>query len=117
MSASKAPGADTIPPEVFKSGGSPLLVKLTELYQTFRLEKILPQEFKDATIVQIFNGKGKRRSCGYHRGILLVSIARKILAHDHVLLKHLQQYHLIESQCTFRAGGGTIDMIFTARQL
>ncbi len=33
------------------------------------------------------------------------------------LLKHLEQSHLPESQCGFRAGRGSIDMIFAARQI
>ena len=32
------------------------------------------------------------------------------------LMKHLEQGHLPESQCEFRAGRGTIDMIFAARE-
>ena len=54
------------------------------------------------------------------RGISLLSIAGKILAK--ILLNrlnvHLDQTGLIpESQCGFRKARGTIDMIFTARQL
>ena len=55
-----------------------------------------------------------------HRGISLLSIAGKILAR--VLLNRLTAHvnlHevLPESQCGFRAGRGTADMIFAARQL
>ena len=58
--------------------------------------------------------------CDNHRGISLLSIAGKILAK--ILLNrlntHLDQAGLIpESQCGFRKDRGTIDMIFTARQL
>ena len=58
--------------------------------------------------------------CDNHRGISLLSIAGKVLAK--VLLnrlnEHLEQSGLLpESQCGFRKDRGTIDMIFTARQL
>ena len=58
--------------------------------------------------------------CGNHRGISLLSIAGKVLAR--VLLnrlnEHLEQSGLLlESQCGFRKDRGTIDTIFTARQL
>ena len=58
--------------------------------------------------------------CDNHRGISLLSIAGKVLAR--VLLnrlnEHLEQSGLLpESQCGFRKDRGTIDMIFTARQL
>ena len=91
LSSGKAPGADAIPAEVYKAGGLPMAEKLTN-----------PQV------------------CDNHRGISLLSIAGKILAK--ILLNrlnvHLDQTGLIpESQCGFRKDRGTIDMIFTARQL
>ena len=64
--------------------------------------------------------KGNLHVCDNHRGISLLSIARKILAK--ILLNrlnaHLDHTGLIpESQCGFRKDRGTIDKIFTARQL
>ena len=58
--------------------------------------------------------------CDNHCGISLLSIAGKVLAR--VLLnqlnEHLEQSGLLpESQCGFRKDRGTVDMIFTARQL
>ena len=119
MSCGKAPGPDAIPAEVFKSGGPAFLTKLTELFKFFWENETLPQqfEFKDATIVHISKRKGNKRSCDNHRGISLLAIAGKILARVLLnrLLKHLQQGHLPESQCGFRAGRGTIDMVFAVR--
>ena len=79
----------------------------------------LPQELKDAAIVHIYKRKGNRQSCDNHRGISLLSIAGKILARVLLnrLLDHLEQGLLPESQYGFRAGRGTSDMIFAARQL
>ena len=72
------------------------------------------------TIIHLFKRKGNPQDCDSHRGISLLSIAGKILAR--VLLnrlnEHLEQSGLLpESQCGFRKNRGTIDMIFTARQL
>ena len=119
MSTGKAPGPDAIPAEVFLSGGPNLIKKLTEMFQSAWESGILPQEFKDATIVHIYKRKGDKRSCDNHRGISLLSIAGKILARVLLnrLLEHLEQGHLPESQCGFRADRGTIDMVFAARQL
>ena len=74
----------------------------------------------DATIIHLFKRKGNPQVCDNHRGISLLSIAGKILAR--VLLnrlnEHLEQSGLLpESQCGFRKNRGTIDIIFTARQL
>ena len=80
----------------------------------------IPQDFKDASIIHLYKRKGNPQVCDNHRGISLLSIAGKILAK--ILLNHLNahldQAGLIpESQCGFRKDRGTIDMIFTIRQL
>ena len=94
--------------------------KLTELFQCMLRKEAIPQDFKDASIIHLYNRKGNPQVCDNHRGISLLSIAGKILAK--ILLNrlnaHLDQAGLIpESQCGFRKDRGTIDMIFTARQL
>ena len=79
------------------------------------LQRSTKQEvLKDATIIHLFKRKGN------HGGISLLSVAGKILAR--VLLNRLNEHLewsglLPESQCGFRKNRGTIDMIFTARQL
>ena len=118
LSSGKAPGSDAIPAEIYKAGGPPAAEKLTELFH--RRKEAFPQEFKDATIIHLFKRKGNPQVCDNHRGISLLSIAGKILAR--VLLnrlnEHLEQSGLLpQSQCGFRKNRGTIDMIFTARQL
>ena len=77
------------------------------------------QQLTDATFVHIYNRKGNCQSCDNRRGISLLSIAGKILAHVllNCLLQHLEQGLLPDSQCGFRAGRRTADMIFAARQL
>ena len=115
----KAPGQDAAPAEVYKTGGPTLLNHLTSLYQSMWEKEQLPQEFRDATIVHIYKRKGNRQSCDNHRGISLLSITGKILARVLLnrLLLHLEKDFLPESQCGFRAGRGTVDMIFAAHQL
>ena len=119
MSTGKAPGSDAIPAEVYKSGGPTMTNQLTRQFQSMWDKEQLPQEFRDATIVHIYKRKGNRQACDNHRGISLLSIAGKILARVLLnrLLEHLEQGLLPESQCGFRAGRGTTDMIFAARQL
>ena len=94
--------------------------KLTELFHCMWRKEAIPQEFKDASIIHLYKRKGNPQVCDNHRHISLLSIAGKILAK--ILLNrlnaHLDQTGLIpESQCGFRKDRGTIDMIFTARQL
>jgi len=108
MSNGKAPGTDGIPAEVFKKCSSCLLPHLIDLFEAIWNEATVPRDFKDATLVHIYKRKGDRSCCDHHRGISLLSTAGKILAR--VLL-------IPESQCGFRAGRGTTDMIFAARQI
>ena len=54
--------------------------KLTELFQSFWTEVVIPQELKDASIVQLYKRKGNRQACDNHRGISLLPIAGVILA-------------------------------------
>ncbi|KAI0213003.1 hypothetical protein LSAT2_002055, partial [Lamellibrachia satsuma] len=83
-----------------------------------RNEGTVPQEMRDATIVTLYKNKGDRSDCNNYRGISLLSIVGKAFAR--VLLIRLQKLAsrvYPESQCGFRAGRSTIDMIFSVRQL
>ncbi len=105
--------------KMYKAGGPALRQKLTELFQTMWSEGQVPQRLKDATLVHVYKRKGNCQSCNNHRGISVLSIAGKILTRVllNCLLQHLEQGLLPESQCGFRAGRGTADMIFASRQL
>ena len=94
--------------------------KLTELFQCMWRKEASPQDFKAASIIHLYKRKGNPQVCDNHRGISLLSIAGKTLAKILLnrLIAHLDKAGLIpESQCGFRKDRGTIDMIFTARQL
>ena len=94
--------------------------KLTELFQCMWGKEAIPQDFKDTSIIHLYKRKGNPQVWDDHRGISLLSIAGKILSKIVLnrLNAYLDQAGLIpESQCGFRKDRGTIDMIFTARQL
>ena len=120
ISNGRAAGTDGIPAEVFKKCSSCLLPHLVDLFEAIWSEAAGLQDFKDATIVHIYKRKGDCSCCDNHRGISLLSTAGKILAcvllsrlNDHVGISNI----IPESQCGFRAGRGTTDMIFPARQI
>ena len=79
----------------------------------------LPQQWKDANIVTVFKWKGDRQIRSNSHGISLLTIAGKILARVMLrrLLTHVVDIVMPESQCGFRRGCSTIDMIFVARLL
>ena len=79
-----------------------------------------PTRLQGCFHIHLYKRKGNPQVCDNHRGIFLLSNAEKRLAK--ILLNrlnaHLDKAGLIpESQCGFRKDKGTIDMIFTARQL
>ena len=79
----------------------------------------VPQQWKDADIISIYKRKGDPAICGYSRGISLLSTGGKVLARIVLLrlINNLADNILPESQCGFRKGRGTADMIFVVRQL
>ena len=122
LSSGKAPGSDAIPAEIYRAGGTPVAKKMTELFHIMWRKEAIPQEFKDASVIHLFKRKENPQLFDNHRGISLLSIAEKGLAR--ILLnrlnEHLEQSGLLpetESQCGFRKDRGTIDMVFTARQV
>ena len=114
----KAPGQDGIPADLWKNGGQSLKRELLRLYNVCWTKACIPQDFKDVVIVTMYKKKGLRSECGNHRGISLLSIAGKILAKIILnRIKIIAEKLLPESQCGFRPGRSTTDMIFTLRQL
>ncbi|VDM02547.1 unnamed protein product [Schistocephalus solidus] len=115
----KAPGSNAIPPDIYKHGGPRLMAELTTLFREMWRQGQVPQDFKDETIVHLYNRKGNRQLCDNHRGISLLNITGKIFTRFllNCLNGHLEQGLLPESQCGFRQHRGTSDMIFAARQL
>ena len=96
-----------------------MISKLCELSESMWKKELIPQEMKGASMVHLYKRKENRQTCDNHRGILLLSITGKILARVllNCLIDHLEDGLLPESQCGFRPGRGTADMIFAARQL
>ena len=106
----KAAGPDNIPAEVIKYGGCALHRRLHNFILDF---------WKNANIILMHKQKGDRAECGNSRRISLLSVAGKVLAKIMLtrLLEHVVDLVLPESQCGFRRGRSTIDMIFVARKL
>ena len=73
---------------------------------------------RDAKIITLLKNKGERSECNNYRGIFLLSIIGKIFAKV-ILIRpqKLTERIYSESQCGFRAGRSTIDMVFSLSQL
>ena len=119
LTRGKTASSDAIATEIYKHGGINLTKRLVLLFTIMWDSRSVTQDFKDASLVHIYKRKGDRAICDNHRGISLLCIASKILARIMLnrLAHHIADNVLPESQCGFRAGRGTTDMIFGMRQI
>ena len=76
----KTAGLDGTPAEVYKHGGDTLVANLIDIYRRYWESGELPQNFKDALIVNIYKHKEDRKDSGNCRGILLLATTSKIFA-------------------------------------
>ena len=73
---------------------------------------------RDANIVTLYKNKGDHSDCNNYRSISLLSIIGKVLARVTLACLHsLDSQVYPKSQCGFRAGRSTVDMIFSLRQM
>ena len=117
LATGKAPGSDSIRPDLIRHCKTSLLHPLHEVLCQCWREGAVPQDMRDAKIITLYKNKGERSNCNNYRGISL-SIIGKVYAW--VLLIHLQKLaeHVYpESQCGFRAERSMVDMVFSLHQL
>jgi len=76
-----------------------------------------PQDWIDAMTIKLFK-KGDPTSCGNYRGISLLSIADSLLSNVlSARLNEIVDEVAPDTQCGFRRGRGTADMMICARQM
>ena len=115
---SLASGNDGFSPDLIKHCKTTLLLPLHEVICQCWQEGAVPQDMMDSKIITLYKNKGERNDCNNYRGIYPLSIVGKVFAR--VILMRLQKLAeriYPESQCGFRAGRSTIDMIYSLRQL
>ena len=83
-------GSDAIPAEIYKAGDTPVAKKMTECFHIMWKKEAIPQEYKDASIIHLFNRKGNPHLCVNHCVSSFLSIAGKVLAR--VLLNQLNEH-------------------------
>ena len=115
----KTAGPDNIPADVIKYGGCAFHRRRHNFILDCWSAKCLPQQWKNANIILVYEQKGDRAECGNSHGISILSVAGKVLAKITLtrLLEHVVDLILPEFQCGFQHEHSTIDMIFVARQL
>ena len=78
LACGRAPGEDSIPPEIIKCGKPALLEPLHELLCLCWSEGKVPQDMRNAKIITLYKNKGDRSDCNNYRGISLLSIVGKV---------------------------------------
>ena len=100
LAAGKAPGSDSIPPDLIKHCKATLLHPLHEVLCQCWREGVVLQDMRDAKIVTLY--KGERGDCNNYRGISLLSIIGKVYARVLLIcLQKLAEHIYLESQCGF----------------
>ena len=119
LSSGKAAGSDGLPAEIFKHGGDQVAMELTQLFIAIWDVEAVPQDFKDVVLVHLFKNKGNKYVYDNHRSISLLVIAGKIFGKIIInrLVTNVVNEVYPESQCGFRVCYGTVDMLFSARQV
>ena len=113
----KAPGKDNINMELWKYGGKRLKLRMLQLMNDIWNSGKLPEEWSEATVINIHK-KGNKNECKNYRGIALLNTAYKIYAS--IIKKKLQpiaETIIGEEQNGFREGRSCTDASFTIKQI
>ena len=112
----KAPGVDGLSPEIWKVGGKITDYLVEACKKGFNGD--VPKEWVDCKIIPIHK-KGTRNDPDNYRGIELLSTGGKVFGRilARRLLRHIVPHVVPESQCGYRPGRSTEDLIFVAHQL
>ena len=104
----KAPGPDQVPNEIFKLLDHNAELILLKAYNDIWTKGEVPNDWKEATVVSIYKGKGADTDPANYRPISLLNTIYKIFAAmlQTRLAKHHDQ-HLRKTQYGFRAHRGT----------
>ena len=114
----KAPGVCNISAELLKSGGEAMIRGLHAVLTAVWQSGTIPPDWKRGLVVPIWKGKGDRQDCNNYRGITLLSVPGKVLAH--LLLMRIRNQLLMyqrPEQSGFTPGKSTTDRILALRVL
>ncbi|KAG0718623.1 Transient receptor potential channel pyrexia [Chionoecetes opilio] len=114
----KAAGICNISAELLKHGGEAMIRGLHAVLTVVWQSGTIPPDWKRGLVVPIWKGKGDRQDCNNYRGITLLSVPGKVLAH--LLLARIRSHllkHQRPQQSGFTPGKSTTDRILALRFL
>ena len=114
----KAVGICNISAELLKGGGEALIRGLHAVLTAVLHSGTIPPAWKKGLVVPLWKGKGDRQDCNNYRGITLLSVPGKVLAH--LLLMRICTHllkHQRPEQSGFTRGKSTTDRNLALRVL
>jgi hypothetical protein len=120
MKGQRAAGDDGVPPEFWKAllDNVDAMMKLRDFLQDCWENKVLPDQWRQASVVALFK-KGDPRLPSNYRPISLLSVGYKVLAS--ILLDRLKaggaEDRMRNSQFGFRPGRSTSDALYLTRRV
>ena len=112
----KAPGLDGTPVEMLQTGSKKILHAVYDFIVTSWSGIPIPQDWIDGILVSLYMGKGEKSIRHHYRGITLLESVGKVLLLIR-LTENICPNIIPKSQNGFRSGRGTVDMIFSLRQI
>ena len=116
MKSGKAAGPTGIIAEMLKASGEVGIELLRQLGDVVFSTGVIPADWEESTILNLYKGKGGALNRGNYRGLKLTDQVMKVL--ERVLDSAIRQMVDINKiQYGFVPGRGTTDAIFTVRQM
>ncbi|KAE8675269.1 HAD-superfamily hydrolase, subfamily IG, 5'-nucleotidase isoform 2 [Hibiscus syriacus] len=116
MGRDKAVGPDQIPITVWLALGEEGVKWLTNIFNIILETSMMPEEWRESTVIPIYKNKGDPQRCGNYRGIKLLSHTMKLW--EMVIEARLRQVTRVsENQFGFMPGRSTTEVIHLLRRL
>ena len=116
MKCGKAAGPSGIIAEMLKATGEEGIEKLREIADAVITNGVIPKDWEESYIINLYKGKGEALERGNYRGLKLTDQVMKTL--ECVMDFYIRGMVDIDGmQFAFVPGRGTTDAIFTVRQL
>ena len=118
LKGGKAAGVCGIAAELLKAGGEAMIHGLHAVLSAVWQTGTIPPDWKRGLVIPLWKGKGDQKDCTNYRGITLLSVPGKVLAH--LLLARVRN-HLLQTQRPEQSGftpkKSTVDRILALRVL
>lgn len=115
----KTGGSDGLVGELLKYGGSGMVDLLQILFSVIWREEIVPPQWREGLIVNLFK-KGDKEDPGNYRGISLLSVVGKVFCKilNNRLVQHLDEGRVLhEGQAGFRRNRCCTDNVYTLNEI